>query len=248
MTAFFVFIISVYGDIIEVEILECICAKFTRYLIEKRMEVVNMPIVQVPLDVPDDIYMGVLNGSLELLGMVKDGQHKVRKHIPRAKLPKADKAAKVKKAGVWQVIKEHKAVAIGIGAVAAVAGVGAYVYHDWKDSKRQAAEERIAGFQKALKDYLKASKKGKLNAKVVDNLLNALDDLEKKKLGKDVELTIPASQLTALIYSIFTYTETLAKANEYDVKIAKPKNGTQGSITSLKSYLEIQKEILENAA
>ena len=207
-----------------------------------------MPIVQVPLDVSDDIYMGVLNGSLELLGMVKDGQHKVRKHIPRAKLPRADKAAKVKKAGVWQVIKEHKAIAIGVGAVTTVAGVGAYAYHSWKDNKMADAEEKIADFQKALKDYLKASKKGKLNAKVVDNLQNALDDLEKKKLGKDVELTIPASQLTALIYSIFTYTETLAKANEYEVKIVKPKNGTQGSITSLKSYLEIQKQILENVA
>ena len=212
------------------------------------MEVVYMPIVQVPLDVPDDIYVGVLNGSLELLGLVKDSQHKVRKHIPKAKLPKTDKATKVKKVGAWQLIKEHKVIAIGVGAAVAVVGVGAYAYNSWKDSKRQADEERIAGFQKALKEYLKASKKGKLNAKVVDNLLNALDDLEKKKLGKDVELTIPASQLTALIYSIFTYTETLAKANDYEVKIAKPKNGTQGSITSLKSYLEIQKQILENVA
>lgn len=33
-----------------------------------------MPIVQVALDVPDDLYKDVLNGSLELLGMVKDGQ------------------------------------------------------------------------------------------------------------------------------------------------------------------------------
>lgn len=207
-----------------------------------------MPIVQVPLDVPDDIYMGVLNGSLELLGMVKDGQHKVRKHIPRAQLRKSDKAEKVKAEGVWQVVKEHKVVAICVGAAVAVAGVGAYVYNSWKENKKQAAEEQIVEFQKALKDYLNASKKGKLNAKVVDNLLCALDDLEKKKLGKDVELTISASQLTTLIYSIFTYTETLAKANEYEVKIAKPKKSTQGSITSLKSYLEIQKQILDSAA
>lgn len=35
-----------------------------------------MPIVQVSLDVPEDIYLNVLDGSLELLGMVKDGSHK----------------------------------------------------------------------------------------------------------------------------------------------------------------------------
>ena len=198
-----------------------------------------MPIVQVSLDVPDDIYKGVLNGSFELLGMVKDGQHKVRKHIPRAKLPKADKSGRVKKAGVWHVIKEHKVVAIGVGA---------YAFQSHRESKKQAAEERITEFQKALRDYLKASKKGKLNTKVVNNLLGAMDGLEKKKLGKDVELTIPASQFTELIYSIFTYTELLAKANEVEVKITKPKTGMQGCITSLKSYLEIQKQILELAA
>lgn len=207
-----------------------------------------MPIVQVSLDVPDDIYKGVLNGAFELLGMVKDGKHKVRKHIPRAKLPKTDKSGRVKKVGVWQVIKEHKVVAIGVEAAVAIAGVGAYAFQSYRESKNQAAEERIAELQKALRDYLKASKKGKLNTKVVNNLLGAMDDLEKKKLGKDVELIIPASQFTELIYSIFTYTELLAKANEVEVKITKPKTGTQGYITSLKSYLEIQKQILELAA
>ena len=207
-----------------------------------------MPIVQVSLDVPDDIYKSVLSGSFELLGMVKDGQNKVRKHIPRAKLPKADKSGRVKKAGVWQVIKEHKVVAIGVGVAVTIAGVGAYAFLSHRESKKQAVEERITEFPKALRDYLKASTKGKLNTKVVNNLLGAMDDLEKKKLGKDVELTIPASQFTELIYSIFTYTELLAKANEVEVKITKPKTGTQGYITSLKSYLEIQKQILELAA
>lgn len=213
-----------------------------------------MPIVQVPLDVPDDIYNDVLNGSLELLGMVKDHQHKVRKHIPQAKITKVKKSTKVKKpvhakkVEIPQIIKNNTGVVIGVGAVAAVAGAGIYAYQNWKERKKQEAEERISGFHKALKNYLKASKKGKLNAKVVDNLLKALDELEAKKLGKDIELTISASQLTELIFSIFTYTEELAKANEFEVKVKKPKAGTEGKIVSLKSYLEIQKQILESAA
>jgi len=207
-----------------------------------------MPIVQVPLDVPDDIYSGVLNGSLELMGMVKDRQHKIRKHIPRANVPKVKKAAQTPKAGVFQVVKEHKVVAIGVAVGAAVIGAGAYAIHSIKERKKNVAEEKVASFQKSLKEYLKASKKGKLNTKVVDNLLNALNELENKKLGKDIELTIPASQLTALIFSIFTYTQSLAEANSFDVKIAKPKAGTKGNIISLKSYLEIQKQILESVA
>lgn len=45
-----------------------------------------MPIVQVPLDIPDDIYKDLLNGSLNLFGLVKDNQHRIRRHIPKAKL------------------------------------------------------------------------------------------------------------------------------------------------------------------
>ena len=82
----------------------------------------------------------------------------------------------------------------------------------------------------------------------MENLLAALDELEKKRWGKDIELTIPASQLNELIFSIFTYTESLAQANSFEIQIAKPRFGLRGNIESLKSYLEIQKQILESVA
>ena len=207
-----------------------------------------MPIVQVPLDIPDDIYDEVLKGSFELLGMVKDKKNRVRKHIPRAKISKAESSAKVKNNGIWQIIKENKKIFIGVGAVAVVAGTGSYIFSSWKSKRKEEAEERTSKFKKALKNYIKATKKGKLNAKVVDELLFELNELEMKKIGKDIELTISASQLTTLIFSIFTYTEKLAEANSYTVEILKPKKGTKGNIVSLKSYLEIQKEILECSA
>lgn len=204
-----------------------------------------MPIVQVPLDIPDDIYKDLLNGSLELLGLVKDNQNRIRKHIPKAKLIKSDE---IKKVEFMQVIKQHKVAAVCVAAATTIAGVGAYVYYNWKERKIDVAEEKVSSFQKALKEYLKASKKGKLNTRVVENLLVVLDELEKKKLGKDIELTIPASQLNELIFSIFTYTESLAQANSFEIEIEKPKCRLKGNIESLKSYLEIQKLILESAA
>lgn len=69
---------------------------------------------------------------------------------------------------------------------------------------------------------MNASRKGNLNTKVVDNLLKSIEELEEKKLGKDIELTIPAAHLAELINSIFTYTESLAKANEFKAKVKKP--------------------------
>lgn len=207
-----------------------------------------MPIIQVSLDVPDDIYNKILNGSLNIWGMVKDGNNRIRKHIPISKLTKTDKAPKIKNEGVLQFIKNNKLVLAGILLAASATGAGIYAYNIVKERKTETTEEKIGYFQKALKEYLKASKKCKLNTKVVDDLLSALNKLEEKKLGKDIELTIPASQLTELIFSIFTYTQSLAKANDYKVKVSKPKSGTKGNIVSLKSYLEIQKDILEKTA
>ncbi len=204
-----------------------------------------MPIVQVPLDIPDDIYKDLLNGSLELLGLVKDNQNRIRRHIPKAKLVKSNE---IRKGGFLQVIKQHKVAVVCVAAATTITGVGVYAYHNWKERKIDVAEEKVSSFRKALKEYLKASKKGKLNTRVVENLLAALDELEKKRWGKDIELTIPASQLNELLFSIFAYTESLAQANSFEIQIAKPRFGLRGNIESLKSYLEIQKQILESAA
>ncbi|MCX4299896.1 MAG: hypothetical protein OSJ73_23265 [Lachnospiraceae bacterium] len=204
-----------------------------------------MPIVQVPLDIPDDIYKDLLNGSLNLFGLVKDNQHRIRRHIPKAKLVKSDE---IKENGFFQVVKQHRVAAIFIVATVTVAGISAYVFHNFKEGKIDVVEEKALSFQKALKEYLKASKKGKLNTRVVENLLAALDELEKEKLGKNIELIIPAAQLKELIFSIFTYTESLAHANSFEIKIVKPKLESDGTIENLKSYLEIQKQILESAA
>lgn len=203
-----------------------------------------MPIVQVPLDIPDDIYKDLLNNSLELLGLVKDNQNRIRRHIPKAKL----KSDEIKKAGFLQVIKQHKVAVVCVAAATTIAGVGVYAYYNWKERKIDVAEEKVSSFRKALKEYLKASKKGKLNTRVVENLLAVLDELEKKRWGKDIELTIPASQLNELIFSIFAYTESLAQANSFEIQIAKSRFGLRGNIESLKSYLEIQKQILESVA
>lgn len=44
-----------------------------------------MVVIPINVCVPDDIYDDVLNGSLELYSLVKDGEHKVRKHLPTIK-------------------------------------------------------------------------------------------------------------------------------------------------------------------
>ena len=121
--------------------------------------------------------------------------------------------------------------------------------HHNKKKKLTKQDECVAAFQKALKAYLKAAKSGKLNEKVVDDLLVALENAQNSKAGDAVMLSIPAKQLNDLISSIFDYTKRLAEANAFkDVRVVEPKRGTKNSIANLQSYLEIQKQIMANAA
>lgn len=231
-----------------------------------------MQLAQVTLAVPDDIYEGILAGTLEIAaGVVRDNKGVIRKHLPKVVAPAKENAAKVAKAakvanaaknnkvvkaapvakgnGIVQLVKKNPGVAIAAGAVVAVGGGVAYLAHHVKQKKMTKQEECVSDFQKALKAYLKAAKTGKLNEKVVDDLLVALENAQSSKAGDAVMLSIPAKQLNDLISSIFDYTKRLAEANAFkDVRISAPKRGTKNSIANLQSYLEIQKQIIEKAA
>lgn len=231
-----------------------------------------MKIAQVSLAVDDDIYEAIMAGTLEIAaGVVRDNKGVIRKHLPKVAAQAKDGAAKAAKAakvanaaknnkvvkaapvakgnGIVQLVKKNPGVAIAAGAVVAVGGGVAYLAHHVKQKKMTKQEECVADFQKALKAYLKAAKTGKLNEKVVDDLLVALENAQNSKAGDAVMLSIPAKQLNDLISSIFDYTKRLADANAFkDVRIVAPKRGAKNSIANLQSYLEIQKQIIEKAA
>ena len=210
-----------------------------------------MKVAQVSLAVPDDIYVGLMNGTLNIAaGVVRDNNGVIRKHLPKvANVAKENKAIRAAaNNGVMQIAKNFKVVAIGVGAAAAIGGGVAYLVHSSKAKKIEQKEESVAKFQKALKAYLKAAKGGNINAKVIDNLLTALQEIENSKAGDAVILSIPASQLNDLINSIFDYTRRLAEANSFsEVPVKAPKRGSKNSIINLQNYLEIQKQIIEAA-
>lgn len=209
-----------------------------------------MKLAQVTLAVPDDIYADVIAGTLEIGGLVKDNKNIIRKHLQRVAnaVPRKNTAQTVKKVNVMQIVKSNKGVAIGIGVAVAVVGGVAYAVHSVKERKAEQVEAYVADFQKSLKLYLKATKNGKINAKVVENLLDVLKEIEKCKVSETVMLVIPASQLNELINSIFDYTKRLAIANTQEIQVNAPKRGTKNSISNLQSYLEIQKQIICNVA
>lgn len=192
-----------------------------------------MVVVPINVCVPDDIYDDILNGSLELYGLVKDGEHKVRKHLPTIK-----NAAEngVKRAA--EVIKEHKNASIAVGVVLAV-GTGVAVTVSCVSYSKKRKD--ITVFNKYLESYYTSIKVGTLNEEIIDKLLYSLDILEQKKIS----VKMSPSKLSAIVFSVFDYTNKLAEANNRKVKISKPKKND--NIIDIREYLKIQKEIILSA-
>ena len=200
-----------------------------------------MPVVNVNLVLDDATYRGVMDGALELCGMVKDQKHRVRKHLPTVFDSAKDGAAKA-----IDIVREHKKGLLIVGGLVIIGGVvvGTVSYFAQKD-KRLAKKQ----FGKSLQVYLDAAQNGKLTIDILDALIADLDTVAKHNKGEDIPLNISAKDLTALLNSIYEYTQQFAQANNvttYNIKA--PRRFKKNTILDLQQYLRVQKEIMTKAA
>ena len=201
-----------------------------------------MPVVNVNLLVDEKTYDAVQAGVLELCGMAKNIDNKrVAKHIPAV----AD-AAKEGAAKAIDFIRVHKKGTVIVSGIliigSAVAGAIGYIAtRDKRNLEKQFAQN--------LQTYLDAAKDGKLTVEILDNLINSLDELSNDNPSKAVNLKIMPSQFSDLIQTIFDYTICLAEANSISpTLISKPKILKKKSYSDLQYYLNMQKNIFEQAA
>lgn len=200
-----------------------------------------MPVMNVNLVLDDSTYKGVMDGALELCGMVKDQKHRIRKHLPTVFDSAKDGAAKA-----IDIVREHKKGLLIVGGLVIVGGVvvGTVSYFAQKD-KRLAKKQ----FGKSLQIYLDAAQNSKLTIDILDALISDLDTVAKHYKGEDIPLNISAKDLTALLNSIYEYTQQFAQANNvtaYNIKA--PKRFKKNTILDLQQYLRVQKEIMTKAA
>lgn len=201
-----------------------------------------MPVVPIYLNIDEKTYAGVKDGALELCGMAKNIDNKrVAKHIPAV----AD-AAKEGASKAIDFIREHKKGTFVVGGVLIIGGAAAgtigYVSH-----RKQRELDKQFGV--ALQDYLDAARDGRLTIEELNTLIGTIEEIEKHNPNKSIDLHISASQLSELIHCIFDYTVRLAQANSFDVKsINRPKYFKAKTTDDLKYYLNIQREILQQAA
>lgn len=194
-----------------------------------------MAIVQVALDVPDDIYREFLNGTIEIMGLAKDHNHRIRKHIPAI-----IQAGKDGTKNAIEVIKEHKGAAILVGGLIAV-GIGvATTITVLKQEKNKTNNKRAIT---ALNNYIEKARNGNINEDAINELIDVIDD----NTASGNNITIDEMQLFDLVNCIYHYTLSLAKANNYNVKLSLPKKH-ENCIINLTEYLNAQKSIIDNAS
>ena len=201
-----------------------------------------MPVLQTSYYIDDELYKKVLSGELQQFGTVLRNSGKIVKLLDEVPMPKqskqvAKKAVKKQGSTVWQVVKEHKAVAIGVGAVVAVGGAITYAVQSKKEEKELQKEKDIKVFEKAMKSYLGAIQKGKLSLKIINNLMESIETLENNK-----SIKLSKGELNVFVDMIYNYTLTLANDNGFDLKQIK-KPSSKKNIVDLQRYLDVQKQI-----
>ena len=200
-----------------------------------------MPVVPIYLNIDEKTYASVKAGALELCGMAKNIDNKqVAKHIPVVAEATKEGARKA-----IDFIRENKKGSFVVGGIliigGAVAGTIRYVLH-----RKQCEYEKQFGV--ALQDYLNVARDGKLTIEKLNSLIEAIEEIERYNTNKSIDLHISASQLSELIHCIFDYTIRLAQANSFNMKsINRPKYFKAKTADDLKYYLNIQREILQQA-
>lgn len=205
-------------------------------------------IEQPMLLVPNEIELGLLEGSLKLFGSVvrEADTGRIYKHLTEL----APSPEEVEEA-VRSMKLNPKVVISVVAVVAAVGGSVTYLVKKRKDSKLVPVEdlpECITNFDAALRAYIEAGREGALDAEIVEQLLTDLDAIEAfSQEGNEVKISL--DDLLPMFNMVIAHTSRLAEA--YDVKledIDEQADSEDGVVVSLRRHLEAQKAILPEAS
>lgn len=201
-------------------------------------------IVQIAFDVPDDVYEGLMNGTLSNFGSVVRDSKGIVTHLKQADLPLQEV-----KEGAKALVKNKKLMIVG-GAVLLVTGAVAGGVTIANSVKKKKAEKRtplvIKEFNTAFGEYLDAINKSKLDDTIISNLISKIEALQSATEQGEIEMDYSSDQVKAFIKLITNYTKQLAKANDYSVRNIKVKD--KSPILELNNCLNIQKDIFDKVA
>lgn len=210
-----------------------------------------MPVVQDAFYIPDDIATGLATGLYRRIGSVVryavgPNKGQIVKHLKPIDLKVAEEAQGI---GVkaLQFVKEHKKGTIITVAAAAIVGTGAFVYSKVKNHEPKVVTE----FRTALSVYIDAIRKGNMDIDIINNTMDALEELKQHKNYEKISIQLATENLKVLVGRIYEYTIKLAKDNDVELpedELRASHAKTVGTIINLQNYLKAQKRIFEATA
>ena len=210
-----------------------------------------MVIVQDAFAIPDDIATGLATGLYKRCGSAiryATGPKKGRyvKFLDSVDVKDTEKAMGIGEKALY-FIKDHKKGAFITVAVATTVGAGTLIYKKVKNHEPKVVTE----FREALRIYVDAIRKGRMNLDKIDNLMDAMEAMKKHKDYEKISIQLTAEEMEGLVAHIYEYTIKLAHDNdvelsEEELNTAEMKNS--GTIINLQNYLRAQRRIFSVVA
>lgn len=208
-----------------------------------------MAIIQVPLEIPDDIYVRVLTGEYARVGgVVRDHGGQLVKLLDDAS--PIDDAQEAAKASIAKVLRNRTVVAIALGVVAvATAGGAAYRAKRKTKAAQLVLPTCVENYSDSLAAYLEAARHGSLGAEIIDRLIADLDAVKAESDSGTITIEFSPEQSETLVGIVAGHTRKLAEANERELSNLPEPADTQGAtIIELRPYLEVQRDLFSQAA
>jgi hypothetical protein len=206
-------------------------------------------VIPVNLGVSADILTGLVSGELvRHNGVVRNTAGEIVTHLKEV-APDGSEAGE----SLAQFAQPINAkIVIGTLVVVAVAAGGTALF--WRRKRQKEASTQAAScattYNATLVRYLAAIRNQTLDQEVIDELVDALDDVLAMAGTIDVEIVVGPSGIQELLAVVADYTRELAIANEQaqpDIEM-DDRSSFLSPVTELRQYLITQREILDRAA
>lgn len=198
-------------------------------------------IVPVKLDIPKEYVKDIASGAIDISkAVLRDvDSGKIVKHADLFMDNKKTTKEVVKGVGV----KNLGMAGLAIGSIALV-GFGVYkIIKIFNKDEEIKMPKCITEFYKKLNKYLEEANKGILNVDSIEDVLKAIDEIERIK-DPNIKIDFSTKEVRDLLNSVYKFTTKLNKEDKNNkIKFKVPSKNSKGNVVCLKDYLKYQKEL-----
>ena len=225
-----------------------------------------MPVIQVEMEVPEEIYKRITSGDfIRYGGVVRDHAGRIVKHLSEIDVFTNEHTRLAKTVGpsngfsgiakIKELVSEHKVASAGVG-IAAASGIAYLAYKAIKSGQEKettAISLSDNSFDEAWKNYIESLNSMRLDEAVLDKLRSIVDDIIDCIIDSNRNntlISIDEKQFNTILTIVYDYTLKLAAINNVQIEdIPQPNfNSESSAFIKLSKYLDAQKEIFEKAS